>query len=303
MVQRISILLTILLLNSCQNSVPDFSGQNAFAYLEKQCSFGPRNPGSAGYLDCLDYLVNELQATADTVWTQPFTYQDPYRGDKYELQNIIARYNPDAGYQVLLGAHWDTRPWADNDPDEGLKKQPILGANDGASGVAVLLEMARIISKEKPNAGITIVFFDGEDLGLPEESNSYAQGSQFFARNLSIKTPDHAIVLDMVGDTHLHLPIERYSYRHAPKLVRQMWQLAKSLQLPAFDQSLGPMIYDDHVPLWEYARIPAVDIIDYSYPHPYANYWHTQEDTPDKCSPKSLAQVGTLLVHHIYGIE
>ena len=135
------------------------------------------------------------------------------------------------------------------------------------------------------------------------ENRSYAQGSQYFSQNLPFPKPDHAIILDMVGDQHLHFPIERFSYSHAPQLVRKIWKLANKLNLPAFDQSLGYTIYDDHVPLWENANIPAIDIIDFDYPHEYNNYWHTLEDTPDKCSAGSLEQVGILLTYHIYGIE
>ncbi len=296
-------LMILVIFSGCENTVPEFSGEDAFTYLEKQCSFGPRNPGSEGYQKCLEFLLQEFQATADTVWTQPFSYDDLYRGGSYDLQNIIARYNPSAEKQILLGAHWDTRPWSDKEMDEKNHNNPIIGANDGASGVAVILELANVLNKHPSHAGVTIVLFDGEDLGVSGENKSYARGSQYFAKHLPIPKPDHAIILDMVGDKHLHFPIERFSYRQAPRLVRSLWKLAQKLNLPAFDQSLGYMLYDDHVPLWDFARIPAVDIIDFDYPHEYENYWHTMEDTPDKCSAGSLEQVGILLTHHIYGIE
>lgn len=293
-----------LLVNAgCENSVPEFSGDRAFMYLEKQCSFGPRNPGSEGYHDCMNYLIDELNSKADTVWTQTFMYVDPYRDNEYNLFNIIARFNPNAEKQILLGAHWDTRPWADKELESEYRNKPIIGANDGASGVAVLLALAEVFQNHDLTVGITLVLFDGEDLGMSGESDSYAQGSLYFSKNLPIPKPDYAIILDMVGDTHLHFPIERFSYQQAPKLVRSLWKLANRLNLPAFDQSLGYSIYDDHVPLWKYAGIPAVDIIDFDYPNRYSNYWHTHQDLPDKCSPSSLEQVGTLLVHHIYGIE
>ena len=304
MIIKLMFVLLILLLNyGCGNAVPEFSGERAFQYLEKQCAFGPRNPGSKGYENCLAYLIEELQSTADTVWTQPFTYKDPFRGGNYDLQNIIGRFNPTSEKQILLGAHWDTRPWSDMEVDEQKQNNPILGANDGASGVAVLLELAKVLNENPSSTGITIILFDGEDLGFSGENKSYAQGSQYFAQNLPIPKPDHAIILDMVGDKYPHFPIERFSYRNAPRLVRSLWKLAQKLNLPAFDQTLGYTLYDDHVPLWDYAQIPSVDIIDFDYPHEYENYWHTNEDTPDNCSAKSLDQVGTLLIHHIYGIE
>ena len=244
-----------------------------------------------------------MQSTADTVWIQPFNYNDPYRGDNYNLQNIIARFNLNAEKQILLGAHWDTRPWSDQETELTNQNKPLLGANDGASGVAVLLEIAHILKEKPSETGVTIIFFDGEDLGMSGEDRSYAQGSQFFAKNLPIPKPDHAIIIDMIGDKNLHLPIERLSYRNAPRLTRKLWKLANKLNLPAFDQTLGYSIFDDHVPLWEFAKIQSIDIIDFDYPNKRDNYWHTQEDTPDKCSPVSLAQVGTLLTNHIYGIE
>ncbi len=287
----------------CGKKVPEFSGKNAFQYLEKQCSFGPRNPGSKGYKDCLSYLLQQMQSTADTVWIQPFNYNDPDRGDNYNLQNIIARFNTNAEKQILLGAHWDTRPWSDQETELTNQNKPFLGANDGASGVAVLLEIAHILKEKPSETGVTIIFFDGEDLGMSGEDRSYAQGSQFFAKNLPIPKPDHAIIIDMIGDKNLHLPIERLSYRNAPRLTRKLWKLANKLNLPAFDQTLGYSIFDDHVPLWEFAKIQSIDIIDFDYPNKRENYWHTQKDTPDKCSPASLAQVGTLLTNHIYGIE
>ena len=296
-------LFSCLVTVGCENTVPEFSGERAFQHLEKQCSFGPRNPGSEGYKKCLKYLMQELQSTADTVWTQPFTYNDPHRGDTYNLQNIIAQFNPNAKKQILFGAHWDTRPWSDKELDVKDQNNPLIGANDGASGVAVLLEIAHILKVNPSETGVIIIFFDGEDLGMAGENRSYAQGSQYFSQNLPFPKPDHAIILDMVGDQHLHFPIERFSYSHAPQLVRKIWKLANKLNLPAFDQSLGYTIYDDHVPLWENANIPAINIIDFDYPHEYDNYWHTLEDTPDKCSAGSLEQVGILLTYHIYGIE
>ncbi len=287
----------------CENAIPEFSGDNAFMYLEKQCSFGPRNPGSEGYYSCKDYLIDQLKSKADTIWVQPFSYFDPYRNDEYNLSNIIARFNPDAEKQILLGAHWDTRPWADQEPKRDDQLKPIIGANDGASGVAVLLALADIFHHNELTIGVTLLFLDGEDLGMSGESESYAQGSLFFSKNLPIPKPDHAIILDMIGDTYLHLPIERTSYKQAPKLTRRIWKLANRLNLTAFDQSLGYSIFDDHVPLWKYAGIPAVDIIDFDYPNRFTNFWHTLQDIPENCSPSSLEQVGSLLVHHIYGIE
>jgi len=292
---------TIIVLSSCNNAVPKFDKGNAFRYLVEQCEFGPRNPGSNGYKQCLDYLQKTLVGFADTVLLQPFVLDDLVDEKSYDLTNIIARFKVDEPEQLLIGAHWDTRPWADEDPVPEKRNDPIIGANDGASGVAVILELARILNASPPPIGITLVLFDGEDMGRSGTPKSYAQGSLAFAKDLPIEKPDEAIILDMIGDAELHIPIERYSYQQNRQLVKKLWSLAKVLSLDAFESRIEYSIYDDHVPLWTEAKIPAVDIIDFNYPNSYTNYWHTTQDLPEHCSAESLGQVGTLLVHYIYG--
>jgi len=301
---QIKIILTIFtisVLSSCNNAVPNFDKGNAFRYLVEQCEFGPRNPGSNGYKQCLDYLQNTLSGFADTILLQSFVLDDLVNEKSYDLTNIIARFKVGAPQQLLIGAHWDTRPWADEDPDTEKRNDPIIGANDGASGVAVILELARILNASPPPIGITLVLFDGEDMGRSGTPKSYAQGSLAFAKDLPIEKPDEAIILDMIGDAELHIPIERYSYQQNRQLVKKLWGLAKVLSLDAFESRIEYSIYDDHVPLWAEAKIPAVDIIDFNYPNSYTNYWHTTQDLPEHCSAESLGQVGTLLVHYIYG--
>ena len=289
------------ILSSCNNTVPKFDKDNAFRYLVEQCEFGPRNPNSNGYKQCLDYLQKTLVGFADTVLLQPFVLDDLVDEKSYDLTNIIARFKVDEPEQLLIGAHWDTRPWADEDPVPEKRNDPIIGANDGASGVAVILELARILNASPPPIGITLILFDGEDMGRPGTPKSYAQGSLAFAKDLPIEKPDEAIILDMIGDAELHIPIERYSYQQNRQLVKKLWGLAKVLSLDAFESRIEYSIYDDHVPLWAEAKIPAVDIIDFNYPNSYTNYWHTTQDLPEHCSVESLGQVGTLLVHYIYG--
>ena len=292
---------TISVLSSCNNAVPNFDKGNAFRYLVEQCEFGPRNPGSNGYKQCLDYLQKTLSGFADTILLQPFVLDDLVNEKSYDLTNIIARFKVGDPQQLLIGAHWDTRPWADEDPDTEKRNDPIIGANDGASGVAVILELARILNASPPPIGITLVLFDGEDMGRSGTPKSYAQGSLAFAKDLPIEKPDEAIILDMIGDAELHIPIERYSYQQNRQLVKKLWSLAKGLSLDAFESRIEYSIYDDHVPLWAEAKIPAVDIIDFNYPNSYTNYWHTTQDLPEHCSAESLGQIGTLLVHYIYG--
>ena len=300
-IKTILTISTISVLSSCNNAVPNFDKGNAFRYLVEQCEFGPRNPGSNGYKQCLDYLQKTLSGFADTILLQPFVLDDLVDEKSYDLTNIIARFKADEPEQLLIGAHWDTRPWADEDPDPEKRNDPIIGANDGASGVAVILELARILNASPPPIGITLVLFDGEDMGRSGTPKSYAQGSLAFAKDLPIEKPDEAIILDMIGDAELHIPIERFSYQQNRELVKKLWSMAEELSLDAFESRIVYTLYDDHVPLWTEARIPAIDIIDFNYPNSYANYWHTTQDLPENCSAESLGQVGTLLVHYIYG--
>ncbi len=294
--------LSIVIIFSCNDSVPNFDENSAYQFLLDQCDFGPRNPGSEGYNNCKQYLIKTLDSYSDTVFTQPFVIND-IDDTQYDLDNIIAQYNINSNSHLLLGAHWDTRPWADSDLNIEKHNQPIIGANDGASGVSVLLELAKIFHYNPPPIRVSIVFFDGEDMGRPGVPKSYARGSQFFAKNLPIEKPDEAIILDMIGDKELHIPIERYSYQQNKDLVKKLWSLANKLNLEAFESRIVHTIYDDHVPLWQEAKIPAIDIIDFNYPNRYSNYWHTSQDTPDNCSAQSLGQVGNLLVHYIYGSQ
>ena len=296
-------LFLILIFLGCQSNVPRFDEDHAFSYLVAQCDFGPRNPGSDGYYACLDYFITELDQSANEIILQDFSYREQRYNKRYNLENIIARFNPDAEFQTVISAHWDTRPWADQEDLRQDRDQPIIGANDGASGVAILLELAKIMGENPPPIGVNLVFFDGEDMGVPGENETYCQGSRFFAKNLPIPRPNEAINLDMVGDKQLVLPIERYSLEYHPKLVRHLWDRAKDMGLDAFIGRVDYAIYDDHIPLNEIAGIPSIDIIDFKYPNSYANFWHTMNDIPENCSEESLGQVGDLMVDYIYNRE
>ena len=303
MMMKNLIFILLFLFAGCKTEQINFDGDAAFNILQQQCDFGPRNPGSKGYLECKKFLISSLHASADTVFTQNFSYTELYEHNTFELENIIAQFVVESDKHILLGAHWDTRPWADYDPNPTNRTTPILGANDGASGVAVLLELAKMFSVNRPPVNITIILFDGEDMGVHNNNESFARGSQHFAQNLPISKPDYGIIIDMIGDKNLTIPIERKSYRVAPDLVNELWQMAEKLNLSAFQNRLGNEIYDDHVPLWEFARIPAIDLIDINYPNQRINYWHTLNDLPENCSPESLKQVGTLLINYIHSLE
>ncbi len=293
----------IFLLISCSGKPHYFNENRAFDYLLKQCDFGPRNPGSNGYYKCREFIISELKKATNNIILQNFSYTDEKDRIKYDLQNIIARFNPQSEFQTIISCHWDTRPWADMDKNLNNQNKAIVGANDGASGVAVLLELAIILANNPPPIGVNLVFFDGEDMGISGKSESYCQGSQFFAKNLPFKGINEAINLDMVGDKQLQLPIERYSYQFHPELVMYLWSRANEMKLDAFIDRLEVPIYDDHVPLYEYAGIPSIDIIDFRYPNNYENYWHTLNDIPANCSKKSLSQVGRLMIDYIYNRE
>ena len=301
--------LALILFFSCntkpRNSIdiPNFDSNKAFTYLVKQCEFGPRNPGSSGHLEFSNYLETFLSELEGNLIIQEFIYTEPITNMERNGKNFIIQFNENAEYRLLLGAHWDTRSLSDQDEEVENQSLPVLGANDGASGTSVLMELATIISEKNPEIGIDIVFFDAEDGGFSGQPETFALGSRFFAENLPIVKPNFAIIVDMVGDKNLSIPIERISYNIAPEKVKEIWNLAEELSLPAFKKTIDLEIYDDHVPLWEVAAIPAIDIIDFQYPNMFYNHWHTQRDTPENCSPQSLGQVGNLLVNYIYGSD
>ncbi len=211
------------MLLGCQSNELKFDGNSAFNWLEQQCEFGPRNPSSGGYYECRDFLIKNLTEFSDTVFTQNFAYTELLENNTFDLSNIIAEFKTNSDKHILLGAHWDTRPWADQDLNPANHSKPILGANDGASGVAVLLELAKMFKSNQPPVNISLVLFDGEDMGIEGIPNSYAKGSQYFAKNLPIHIPDFGIILDLIGDRILEIPIERHSYRVAPNLVNELW--------------------------------------------------------------------------------
>ncbi len=292
-------LLLIFTCVSCQPKSPLFSGENAFQHLIKQCSFGPRNPGSEGHKNTLNYYLNTFKGLADTVFTQSFEDEMPRTRAKVKMNNVIAQFNRESNKQIMISAHWDTRPWADT--GSIMKKEmPILGANDGASGVAVIIELAYIFKQNPPPIGVSLVLFDAEDYGVPGDSWTYCKGSQYFARNLPISYPEYGINIDMIADRQPEFYIERISYQQNASLVLELWELSEELGLKAFKKQAKDSISDDHVPLYEIAGIPAINIIDFDYPNDKTNYWHTHNDIVQNCSPNGLYQVGTLLVNHIY---
>ena len=279
-------------------TIPPFDPASAFNFLVQQTDFGPRNPNSYGHEQCLYYLQHVLSGYADTVELQKFDVPG-YDGIMLHLTNIIAHFNMKSNTRVLLTAHWDTRPRADQQKGPGADK-PILGANDGASGVAVLLEMARDFKIDPPPVGVDMIFWDGEDYGKEGDLDYYFLGSKYWAATKKISYyPIFSINLDMVGDKELSIPKEQYSEQFAPDVVDLVWNTASEMGISQFSNTVDGAISDDHLSL-QNIGIKAIDVIDFAYPDATNRYWHTLQDTPDKCSGASLGAVGRVLLQVLY---
>lgn len=290
------LLLIFPLTASCQKRViPKFNQELAFGYLTTQCHFGARVPGTKAHLACKDYLVNTLRRYTLRVSEQPFRIPIKYGETPVMCYNIIANFHVEKTQRIMLCAHWDSRPWADQDPNPANHAEPVMGANDGASGVAVLLEIARLIYLTEPRYGVDIVLFDAEDFGQYGRNDSWALGSKQFAQHLTRRyNPEFAILLDLIGDADQQIFIENNSQQYAPEIVKKVWDTAKNLGIMEFVSEVKHDVYDDHLNLLEIG-IRCIDIIDFDYP-----YWHTTEDTPDKCSPQSLGNIGRVLVQLLF---
>ncbi|MBR9991362.1 MAG: M28 family peptidase [Gemmatimonadetes bacterium] len=271
--------------------VPPFSGQNAHALLRRQVDFGPRVAGMAGHAAQLGWMTRHMRDRADTVIVQEFTHSAS-NGRTLRMSNVFARFNVNARDRILLLAHWDTRPTADMDRER--PNEPILGANDGASGTAVLMELASVLSSHSPPIGVDILLVDGEDYG-PGEPDMYLGAKHFAANQPPDFRPLYGILLDMVGDRDPRFPIETNSYEYAPEVVDRVWSVAEQIGLGAmFPRTDGGRITDDHVPLNK-AGIRTINIIDFDYEH-----WHTHGDIVENTSPVGLEAVGRVVTALIY---
>ncbi len=288
---------------------PAFDADSAYAFVARQVAFGPRVPNTRAHEQTGDYLVATLEKYGFAVTEQKFT-ATTYDGKKLAARNIIGSFRPDAAKRIMLAAHWDTRPFADEDSTR--KTQPVPGANDGASGVGVLLEVARVLheAQNKPDLGVDIVFFDAEDWGKSSESSDpfggFCLGSRYWADNRHVPnyTAYFGVLLDMVGAKGATFPKEGYSVRNAGEVVRQVWNTASKLGYSTYfiDQP-GPAITDDHVPVNEIAKFPMIDIIhtrvnDLS--RTFFDDWHTMGDDMNNIDPKTLKAVGQTLVQVLY---
>ncbi|MBU0606749.1 MAG: M28 family peptidase [Armatimonadetes bacterium] len=281
--------------------VPVFDQARAFADLVAQCNFGPRNPGSQGHADCLEWLAGQL-AGADRLIRQNFQAATVF-GGPYDFTNLIAVFGQgQPGVPFLLCAHWDTRPVADQDPNPANRDTPILGANDGASGVAVLLEMARAFVASPPPRPIIIVLLDAEDSGRTGSGQPYLGfciGSRHLANNWpgDLAKPAEGVLLDIVGDPAAVFQKEQNSVANDAALVTKVWDEAARLGHTAFQSAAGGPVIDDHMPLITEGGIRVIDVIDF-FPPPAT--WHTISDAPANCSADMLNQSGDTLLHVIY---
>ncbi len=291
----------LLLAAAARAEVPVFAGERALDLVRAQCDLGPRHPGSPGIAALRDLIEATAREAGLPVYRLAFTEPDPRGGPDLEAWNLVVSAGPPGGERLWLGAHYDTRPVSDMDADPALRGQPLVGANDGGSGVAVLLHLIELLGRTPPPRGVDLLFFDAEDSGIPAEPATYCLGSRHLARTwqdfgspLAAGLPRGLIVLDMVGDRDLRIPMERYSLGRAPAWTRAVFDRARELGLEAFAPEPGRAVIDDHLPFLE-AGIPAVDLIDFDYPA-----WHTAGDTPEACSAASLGQVGRLVTDLAY---
>lgn len=285
--------------------VPSFSADSAYVFIEKQLSFGPRNPNSAGHKEAARWLESKLRDySGNQVFVQRFTH--PGYDETLELKNIIAAFNPQATHRILLCAHWDTRPRAEHDPDEALRDKPIPGADDGGSGVGVLLEIARIMQEYQPPIGVDIILFDGEDYGYESDLANYFLGARYWAANPPVPgyRPHFGVLLDMVGGENALFPREAYSMHYAKTVVDVVWEIAREKGFDRFDDEQGMAVADDHLILNQEYNLPTINIIhqrrtgDGSFGFP--EWWHTHNDDIDIIDKQTLKEVGEVVLELIY---
>lgn len=289
-------------------AVPTFNVDSAYIYTANQVAFGPRVPNTQAHKTCGNYLVSELKRFGAEVIEQAVTLTT-YNKQAIEAMNIIASFNPENKSRLLLCAHWDSRPYADWDPDPSNYHQPIDGANDGAGSCGILLEIARQIGIQQPSIGVDIIFFDAEDWGAPQfepdYDGGYCLGSEYWANNPHRPnyTANYGILLDMVSAKDARFYQEYYSSYYAGDILKKVWNTAASLGYGNyFLHTQGGGIQDDHIPVNQIRRIPCIDIIqqDPGSPNGFAHYWHTLEDNMDEVSAETMKAVGETVMYVIY---
>lgn len=304
---------TVTEVKQATTTAPSFNADSAYAYIDRQVAFGYRVPNMPGHKACGDYLAAELKRFGAQVYEQEMTLT-AYDGTKLDCRNIIGSFNPEQEKRILLFAHWDTRPYSDEDPNPANYRKPIDGADDGASGVGVLLEIARQIGMKTPNIGIDIAFFDAEDYGVPEfakeqygnTSDTWCLGSRFWGRNPHKPgyKAQFGILLDMVGARDAVFYKEYISMRYAARYVDEVWEKARNLGYGKyFINANGGAITDDHEAVIEETSIPCLDIINYdpNTEEGFRTHWHTQNDNMNVIDRDVLKAVGQTVIEIIYG--
>lgn len=293
-----------------QKKSPDFDADSAYYFVGKQVAFGPRIPNSQAHIECGDFLAAGLRKYGAKVIEQKVDLK-AYDGTILHSRNIIGSYNTENPSRILLFAHWDTRPFSDQDANQKLHKTPVQGANDGASGVGVLLEVARVMQSELPSLGVDIIFFDAEDNGTPDfvtdvpEGNWWCLGSQYWSKNPHVPgyTARFGILLDMVGATGATFYKEEFSKSNALGIVNKIWNTARDLGYGRyFVDKDGGGVMDDHVPVSQNLNIPSVDIIHYdpNTPSKFGWYWHTSRDDMETIGKETLKAVGQTVLEVVY---
>ncbi len=284
--------------------LPEFDADSAYMWVKAQCDFGPRIPGTKAHADAVTFLSGKLKTYTDTVIIQKAPVKT-FDGKAFTMQNIIASFNPSNTNRVLLCAHFDTRPWADG--EETDKYKPFMSADDGPTGAAVLIEVARQLQKQNTQLGVDIILLDMEDYGqeqddtrYPQQESTWCMGSQYWARNPHVKPYNarYGILLDMVGGQNAVFPLEGTSLQYAPSQQRTIWDAANSLGFSNFTYAQTNPTIDDHLYINTIAGIPTVDIVHYDISKSgYAFWHHRQSDTMQNIDAKTLKQVGQTILY------
>jgi Zn-dependent M28 family amino/carboxypeptidase len=286
-------------------SSPEFNADSAFAFTKAQVNFGPRIPSSQAHADCAAYLVKKFTSYGGEVFVQKGAAKT-YDGKVHQLKNIIAAFNPEKTQRILVSAHWDSRPFSDQDPDPKMHDKPFDAANDGASGVAIMLEMARQIQQKQPNVGVDFILWDIEDYGKANDETvgetTWCIGSQYWTKNQPVKgyMPLYGINLDMVGGSNAQFTQDEISRKYAPEIVKKVWDIGNEIGYSAyFINVISGSLIDDHY--WvNQAGIPCIDIIHYADGTGFYRNWHTQLDNLNNIDKNTLKAVGQTVLETIF---
>lgn len=288
--------------NEVVANVPEFNADSAYMMVKQQCDMGPRVPGTPAHKQCVEWLSRQLSTWCDTMVTQT-AQVTTFDNTRLNMTNLVGIVNPQAERRLLVLAHYDCRPWADEDEEPAKQQQPVMGANDAASGAAVLLELARVMAEKKPEIGVDLLFVDVEDWGEDDNEDSWALGTQYWAKHPHVSgySPTFGILLDMVGARGATFSPEAFSWQYAQSAVNLVWSTAQKAGYSNYFvmRSEAPGITDDHVPINK-AGIPCIDIIDTRGEGGFFDGWHTTHDTLDNIDSATLKAVGQTLCHLIY---